>query len=539
MRKLPFDKIPKTWYNTMHLCGIAKIYYEVYCCMNKSNEIRDPKSLSEQNGEDAITIPVIGILRQLRKFLILWIVLAIVIGGVLFCVRFFLVESASTTTPLSAMVGFYYDGIENGQDPNGEEFDANILKTIDVIEETLQDMNMDVSLSTTIRNNISVYGIVPEDTIERLTAYKNIFDENSTIDSAELILDTSYNPTQFELKFDYNTVGLTREVAANFLNNMLDNFRTYFLELSGTNIMFGSNIAAIDYTEYDYPQAADLFSTTLDSLILYIDDLAGDGFRSTITGYSFEDLSASADELANVDLVNFLAYVTSTNVSKDKTALRSYYDYKLEELNRSLTIAQNSLDSIVESIDNYEKDSLIIMAGTDGAAQTINSNSQAYDNLIQQKIKQQDSVSDYQSQISEYEDRIEKLNHNGTATEAEAQRADELIETLAAKINDLVDKTNQTSDDYFDSVALSDSYDVLVPASGGGTVSGTLLSTIAAAIRSIILVEALLFVIYVAFATVYAFYLQYKETRRKPAAPADETENSETDAKTGDMGNKE
>lgn len=54
--------------------------------------------------------------------------------------------SNSKATPLTAMVGFTYDGIEKGLDPNGNEFDANTLKSPSIIESTLTDLGMDTKI---------------------------------------------------------------------------------------------------------------------------------------------------------------------------------------------------------------------------------------------------------------------------------------------------------------------------------------------------------------------------------------------------------
>ena len=74
--------------------------------------------------------------------------------------------SNSKATPLTAMVGFTYDGIEKGLDPNGNEFDANTLKSPSIIESTLTDLGMDTKNTDAIRSAITISGVVPDDTID-------------------------------------------------------------------------------------------------------------------------------------------------------------------------------------------------------------------------------------------------------------------------------------------------------------------------------------------------------------------------------------
>ena len=84
-----------------------------------------------QDEEDTITIPVAEIFHQLRKYVLLWVLIAVVAAGLVFGGS--LVAYSSKCTPLTAMVGFSYDGIESGLDPNGNEFDANSIKTPSII----------------------------------------------------------------------------------------------------------------------------------------------------------------------------------------------------------------------------------------------------------------------------------------------------------------------------------------------------------------------------------------------------------------------
>ena len=218
--------------------------------------------------EDTITIPVVEIFRQLKKYFLPWVLVAVILAGLVFGGS--MVVSSSKASPLTAMVGFTFDGIENGLDPNGNEFNANSLKSPAIIEETRSDLNMDVKKTDAIRNNITVSGVVPEDAIDKLTAYESVFSNTNSIEAAQKIMDVSYFPTQFEVQFSYGDSGMSRSQAADFLNTMLNNYKIYFMQTYGYNQAFGDALTAVDYTGYDYPQALDVLSSSLDSLKKYI-----------------------------------------------------------------------------------------------------------------------------------------------------------------------------------------------------------------------------------------------------------------------------
>ncbi len=478
--------------------------------------------------EDTITIPLLDIFRQLKKYLLLWILIAVVAAGLVFSGS--LIMYNSSATPMTAMVGFYYDGIELGLDPNGNEFDANSMKAPTVIESTLTELGLPLEDVDTYRSSLVISGVVPEDTIDEMTAYRSIFESDYSIDAAKELMNVSYYPTTFEVEFNYAQTSLDRSEAANFLNTLLSNYKTYFLQTYGSNELFGTTLSAVDYAGYDYPQAVDLFASTLSSLQSYVNSLEDEddtAFRSTVTGYSFSDLAEAASTLKSIDLTAAYSYVLGNNVTRDKDALIDYYEYQIETLTRSLTAAQDKLDSIQDSIDNYQKDSIVIMSGSDGTTDTtLTQTSEAYDALITQKIDAQASVSNYQKQIDEYETRLSGVKKTAVGTAEEQEEADAELEALCTKLNELSESVNETATDYFETVSLANAYSVLVPASS--STSSAISNAISHMKRPLLIAEALLFVIYLAFAVVRAFIVSYRRDNLKKAAEADA--DADTDA---------
>lgn len=318
---------------------------------------------SAQEEEDTITIPVMDIFRQMKKYFLPWVLIAVIAAGAVFGGAMLL--SNSKATPLTAMVGFTYDGIEKGLDPNGNEFDANTLKSPSIIESTLTDLGMDTKNTDAIRSAITISGVVPDDTIDELTAYKSIFESTNSVDAAQKLMDVSYYPTRFEIQFAYGNSKMNRSQAADFLNTMLSNYKTYFMRTYGYNDALGDALTAVDYTTYDYPQALDVFSSTLNSLQNYVSTLSQNDntrFRSSDTGYTFADLNESINTLRSVDYATLSSYVLGKNVTKDKASLAIYYQYRIDNLNRNLSSANEKLATITDSIKNYQKDSMVVLS---------------------------------------------------------------------------------------------------------------------------------------------------------------------------------
>lgn len=520
--------------------------------MSKKSRERTPEleeiaaqlgSMNAQEEDDTITIPVVEIFRQLKKYFLPWVLVAVIFAGLVFGGS--MVVSSSKASPLTAMVGFTFDGIENGLDPNGNEFNANSLKSPAIIEETLSDLNMDVKKTDAIRNNITVSGVVPEDAIDKLTAYESVFSNTNSIEAAQKIMDVSYFPTQFEVQFSYGASGMSRSQAADFLNTMLNNYKIYFMQTYGYNQAFGDALTAVDYTGYDYPQALDILSSSLDSLKKYISSLSSNDntrFRSTKTGYTFSDLSEATATLQSVDYSSLYSYIMGKNVTKDKDSLATYYQYRIDSLNRSLNSAKERLSTITDSINNYKKDSMVVMAGgsADNTGTVLTQPSTAYDDLITQRTDAQSNVSSLQQQISDYQTRLDKLQNTPLGSKKEEEKVETDMKNVCDKMNQLINDVNETADDYFETASYTNAYNILVPASG--SVSSSVSNAISNMMRPMLIVEALLLVAYLVFAVVRAFMVSYRREKLVPAAveePAKETVSVEAASASDDNDEKE
>lgn len=477
----------------------------------KKHDDEKEKDYIQEDDQDTIIIPIWGIFHQLKKYFILWLIIAVVAAACVFGVV--LASSSSHYTPLTAMVSFTFDGIEDGLDPNGNEFDANDMKSPSVIRAAIDDMSLDEELVETVRSNLTINGVVPEDAVDQLTAYKTIFENNNTIDSVEHIMDVTYYPTEFTLSFDFSETGLDRTTSAELLNKILEEYKLYFLSEFGYNETYGTVLETIDYTSYDYITALDIYKDTINSLEDYLNSLKSidtTGFRSSESGYTFDDLYDSVCSIDSVDYSMTSSYVLSNNITKDRDVLMSYYQYRIDTLKRNKVSYEEQMANVQDSIDNYQKEDIIIMGGSDSTSSTVlNNESAAYDDLISKKTELQKNISNTQSSITDYTNRLNQLKKKGTLTDAEMEEADAKMDTLTTRINTIIDATNTTASDFFENCAYSSAFSVLVPASGSFTSTLTVAKT--NMIQPLLIVEALLFVIYICFSVVRAFIVAYNQ----------------------------
>lgn len=485
---------------------------------------------NESDADKDVIVTLSGIFKKIKKYFLIWVIAAVVafvlpiVGSAIF--------SADQHKEMTALVSFTYGGIERGLDPNGSVFDVNSIKTPDVIEAALTKLNHPLGELETIRRNIKIEGIVPSDTIDRLTIYNGILENGTSgaIQAAQQILESSYYPTQFTVTFNYADTEYSNSEAVEVFNTILECYRDYFFEKYGYNEALGSAVSTIGYTDYDYAEAVDIFNSTLSTLRSYVNTLSREDttrFRSATTGYTFADLSKSIEVIQSMDLDILSSYITVNNVTKDKDALIDYYEYRIDSLNRQKTIAEENLAVISASIEGYEKDTVMIFGnGTENTDTQYYQGSETYNSLFQQRINAQDELSTITQQINFYTTRMNTLKSKPAGSSAEKERVETDLAKINDKINDLLEKINLTADEYYNTVSFANAYNILVPASTSSVVR-TLKDVIKDSLIAIFVLEALLVVAYICVVLVTAMIDENKKrTGVAVCEPAQEETNT-------------
>lgn len=478
----------------------------------------------EEKKEDEVVVSFSAIIRKLKKYFMVWFLVAIIVGGLIAGVSVFF--RTTSMTPVHAIVSFTHKGIEKGKNPDGTDFDPNTLKAPQIIESALQQCNMELELLEPVRRGIQIEGIIPENAYQRMNTYKNVYETstNGQLAAAQAMLDVSWVSTQYNITFNYKESKLRRADAVQILNAMLDAYRDYYFEQYGYNEALGNNLAGMDYTEYDYAQAVDMFRTELKTLNRYVNNLSTDDttrFRSSVTGYTFADLKAEISSVQTLDLDLISSYLNVNNVSKDKERLQTYYEYRIENLELQQTTDKETLAAIENAFDAYEKDQVIIFS--DSIANTESTvASDEYDKLINRKISAQAALSETNQDIAYYKQRLATLKKSAAGGKDKAERIEKDLAKLNDKVLKLIDIVNDTADDYYRNVSLANAYNILVPATS--EVATTIKGGISSAIVPIFGIEAILLVIYLGYASIQALI---EETRKRNAMRVLEAEAAE------------
>jgi len=375
----------------------------------------------------------------------------------------------------------------------------------------------------TVRQDILIEGIYPDDVIDRLTGYQTIFDQASSsasgLAAAREIMDTTWTSTQYQISFRYKEAGIERSDAVQLINSILEHYKEFFYSKYGVNNALGVSLGGSDYKEYDYAEAVDVFDTNLSSMRRYVNNLATEDktqFRSTVTGYTFSDLIARIKNVQELDLATISSYLSVNNITKDKDRVAAYYNYRIEELQRQQKVYEKQLETIEDAIANYTKDQVIIFGGDNSNINTQSSiASDQYDRMIRQRITVTTDLANAIERVSFYEGRIEALRKPVIGSQDKVEKIESDLDKVNTKFNDLVKLIEDTAKDYYENVSLANAYNILVPAN-----SNTLLS-IKTGFKNILFplvgIEMLILMVYVGFSFVQALV---QETRKRRATIA-------------------
>ena len=362
-----------------------------------------------------------------------------------------------------AVISFQYEGIEDGLDPNGAAFDINKIKSPMVIENALNNLGITDISTEDIRQNIMIEGVIPQDAVERITVINQMSLEDAA--NYEKILDVTYFPSQY-IVYLYKDSFLKASDTTEILNAILESYRTYFMDTYANTEVLTVTSNLLDYQDYDYAESIDMLESQIEIMLDYVverKEQAPD-FRSANTGLSFGDIETSLRTIEEIDLANLNSYVENIALSKDKTRMSEYYNYKIRKYNMKLSELQVQMATIQNTIDAYAKDPVVIVSSQE-STQEITQTNEYYDKLIEQKLKLNREIASVNTDLNET---YELLNNMNSATRKNTQEeydyADSLLDKIASTIAEWVKLTEETTEEYYSTTLFSNAYKIAVPA---------------------------------------------------------------------------
>ena len=417
----------------------------------------------EEDEETIDLLNVAGHMGKKKKLFGYMLMLAVCIGVVFGAVIVGFKALTGNSSYANAVISFSYDGIDQGQDPNGGALDVTKIKSTPIVSAALENLQMkDVDVED-VRSAMKITGVMPDSVKQEIAVINTVAE-----DAAEYytnISDLDYFPSQYVVRLN-KIKGLKAEQTSELLNAILSAYRDYFLETYANTDVLSLSTNVINYEDYDYLQAADMLTNQIDLMQNYVDARAEEAgtFRANSTGLSFGDLSNSIETIRTLDLGNFISYVQSRNLTKDAAIRVDYYQYQIEQYNLKLQEVQAQLSNVEKSITDYEKDPVIVMSNQDSVTTSEQKNAY-YDELVKQKLELTEQIASINTSLNENYTRLNALADivNG-GSEEEISHADTLLTNLINTINSWGKLVQNTTEEYYNTSRFADAYQVSVPA---------------------------------------------------------------------------
>ena len=292
----------------------------------------------------------------------------------------------------------------------------------------------------------------------------------------------------------------------------------------------GNAVSAISYQDYDYPEAVDVFSNSLGILRNLVRQLSSEDntlFRSTETGYTFNDLYSTINTISSVDLASVSSYIDKNNVTKNKEKAITYTEYRIESLRRYQTECEEKIKQYGDSIGKYSKDQVLVFGGTDNINTQANVASEQYDKMFSQENSVAAELAKTKKDIAYYETRLERLKTGKMNSTVDIAQVETDLASLNEKLNNLIDVVSKTSEEYYRTVTFANAYNILVPASLSS------INVIGAVIENaklpFIVAEALALFIFFAFAFGKTYFPKAEEAKEE--GKKDKKDNEAAEAK--------
>ena len=379
-------------------------------------------------------------------FLIVWkkrlLIIALSLVGLIlgFAVAFIM---NNNNQALSTIVEYQWDGINEGEYPNGARFEVSNAFTVTVYLNAIDAAGVELT-SNEVREQLTIRPIVPNNILNAI---------QQAIENGE---ELTYFPTAFKYTLNTGQLGISEAEGSVLLNALIDGFRDDF-ESKYIQQAVVLNYALTNLDQYDYSEVARIYTTQLELIESAIEQVLPEGntFISSELGLSFNDILVELDLVRSVDLNNMNALINTFLLTKniDRAITRLEYNNEI----KALELAKESqvLSDLQDAIANYPgSEQTIVIPGLDGTIETTT----YLEILYTQLLESQRTIAELEQDIAFNESRIvlyeAQRDNNGNSPAAQDALAElteantGLLDSTNLVINNLVENTNTLLEEY-------------------------------------------------------------------------------------------
>ena len=276
--------------------------------------------------------------RYIRKWWWLIAVLSVMSG-----VIFFYIVSSNQTYKASMMLEFTNADAKKGIYPSGDSIDVEEIKSSAVIWNALESLGRSDSVDS-VRRRTSVSAVIS--------------DEDSARQAAQWAKGNSYDffPTRYIVSYESaknESASSARQVVEAIVDSFIKLFSTKYMAVS----QVPNSVESLQNLNYDYIEWAEVIDSFITSDINYLKQIIDSGinFRSSSSGYSFQDLYNEYNLINTVYLPSLYSTILENHVTADSELLISRYQYRKNQNNLTIQNYKEALAVAESMLKNYEK----------------------------------------------------------------------------------------------------------------------------------------------------------------------------------------
>ncbi|MBK9990772.1 MAG: hypothetical protein IPP19_08590 [Verrucomicrobia bacterium] len=276
--------------------------------MTTSGEYREQHSeTGDQMPDDAIDLRDLfaRLMRGLPQ------ILGLALLGLALATTGFLIYSPFQTVSTSTRVSFAFPGFEKGEYPDKSKFQADDLRSPDVVVEALKRRGLDASseFQSKIRAALSIEGIVPP----------NIIKDRDRLRAAGQT-PPAYVPDEYTItlsiprKFALSSVE-RQQLLGEIVNVYRENFRRTYADIPLT---FGNAFTVLK--DADYPDYESVFDKEMHAITTYLTQQSTEAklFRSSTTNLTFSELLRQTQLFSQIHLNETLGLIHQNGLSRNR-----------------------------------------------------------------------------------------------------------------------------------------------------------------------------------------------------------------------------
>lgn len=363
------------------------------------------------------------------------------------CTFYMYVEKKAQQYVATAIIEY---NTEDGNAPDGTEIDTTEITSSEVISRACEDIGENVSADQ-IRSGISIDSIVDS--------------EEQALYEAKLEHGEEYEIIKKRYKITFSAEnGSTKSFPRKVLNAVLQEYFDYYGKYHSSVNGAVNDVDNLNTSgSYDYIEMMDIINNSLDSAMETLSSrvLSNSSFRSSTTGYTFQDLYDEISYLRNTKSPIISAQILSQKATKDAGVLVATYEKKNSDLDIESDGSKEKAERLEEIIDTYvsmmknsgnanldDEDIIQDVSDTHGV-DTWNSKADKtteYDTLLTNWIT---ATSGYKRNEIEYAYNEYIINlYSDVKDSNEVESIETDINDLLTEINSWFNEINQTMNDY-------------------------------------------------------------------------------------------